>query len=126
MGAERFGIFSLTSVFLVYFTFFDFGLGRALTTLVAEKIGSGRHHDISGLVWTASILVAILGVLGAAVVALLAPFLVYNALTLAPDLRGETLRAFYWLAIGVPSAVLTSALTGILTALQRFDVVNAV
>lgn len=126
MGTERFGILNFTSIFIGYFSFFDFGLGRALTTLVAEKIGAARDQDVPGLVWTASILVALLGVLGAAVVALLAPFIAYRALTLPEDLQGETVRAFYALAIAIPSVVLTSVLTGILAALQRFDVITTV
>ncbi|HXJ81899.1 MAG TPA: flippase [Candidatus Methylomirabilis sp.] len=126
LGTERFGILSVVTVFIAYFAFFDFGLGRALTTLVSEKIGAGRDHDVPGLVWTASILVGLLGILGFAIIGLLAPVFAYHALTIPNDLRGEALKAFYWLAIGTPPVVVTSALTGILTALHRFDIINGV
>jgi O-antigen/teichoic acid export membrane protein len=126
LGADRFGILSLVWVVIGYFSLFDFGLGRALTTLVAEKIGTGHDDDIPGLVWTAAVPIALLGVFAAAIVALLSPLIVHRALTLPLDLRGEMVKAFYWLALGIPSVVITSALTGILTAIQRFDIINGV
>jgi O-antigen/teichoic acid export membrane protein len=126
IGTERFGFLSLASVFIAYFTLFDLSLGRALTTRVAEKIGASRGLDIPALVWTTAILVALLGVLGAAIVGALAPAIAYRALTLPPQLREEALHALYWIALGVPSMVLMSTLTGILAALQRFDVITRV
>ena len=50
MGTDRFGILSLAWVVIGYFSLLDFGLGRALTTLVAEKIGTGREQDIPRLI----------------------------------------------------------------------------
>ena len=64
IGTDRFGILSLAWVVIGYFSLFDFGLSRALTKLVAEKIGTDRDQDIPSLVWTASILILILGVIG--------------------------------------------------------------
>lgn len=48
LGLERFGLLSLAWLLVGYFSLFDFGLGRSLTRLVAEKLGSGRadgFHD---------------------------------------------------------------------------------
>lgn len=126
IGTDRFGILSLAWVVIGYFSLFDFGLSRALTKLVAEKIGTGQDRDIPLLVWTASIPILMLGVLGATVVGLLTPSIVYRALNIPADLRVEVVNAFYWLAIAIPSVIVTSGLTGILTAIQRFDVINRV
>jgi O-antigen/teichoic acid export membrane protein len=38
LGEEKFGILSLSWVIVGYFSFFDFGIGRALTKIIAEKI----------------------------------------------------------------------------------------
>src|SRR4051812_26259804 len=42
LGAERFGLLSLGWVLIGYFGLFDFGLGRALTKMVAERWTGGR------------------------------------------------------------------------------------
>lgn len=40
IGVPRFGVLSLAWIVIGYFSLFDFGMGRALTKLVAEK---ARH-----------------------------------------------------------------------------------
>src|SRR3954470_23444312 len=65
MGVDRFGLLTLAWMVLGYFSLFDFGLGRALTKLVSERLGEGRAAEIPELVWTAMVLMAFLGVAGA-------------------------------------------------------------
>ncbi|MGZ4898793.1 MAG: hypothetical protein ACXV8X_03975, partial [Candidatus Angelobacter sp.] len=43
LGTERLGIISLAWVVIGYFGLFDLGLSRALTKLVAERIGQRRQ-----------------------------------------------------------------------------------
>jgi O-antigen/teichoic acid export membrane protein len=126
LGTDRFGILSLAWVVIGYFSLFDFGLSRALTKFVAEKIGSDRDQDIPSLVWTASILILILGILSAAIIGLLTPAIVYRTLNIPAGLRVEMVDALYWLALAIPSVIVTSSLTGVLAAMQRFDVINCV
>jgi O-antigen/teichoic acid export membrane protein len=42
LGTERFGLLSLGWILIGYFGLFDFGLGRALTKMVAERWRGGR------------------------------------------------------------------------------------
>ena len=39
MGTERFGLLNLSWIVIGYFSFFDFGIGKSLTKIIAEKIG---------------------------------------------------------------------------------------
>src|SRR5690606_31260268 len=73
LGTERFGVLTLIWVVIGYFSLLDLGLGRALTHLVAEKLGAGREEEIPALSWTALALVLALGAAGGLVAALLAP-----------------------------------------------------
>ena len=41
MGMQRFGILTLVWMLIGYLSLFDLGLGRALTNLVAQKLGAG-------------------------------------------------------------------------------------
>ncbi|MEX2582264.1 MAG: flippase [Gemmatimonadota bacterium] len=125
MGTERFGFLTVAWVIIGYFGFFDLGISRALTKLLADRIGSGRDEDIPGLIWTALILMAGLGLVGAALLAALAPWLVREALEVPVQLHGEGIAAFYVLAASLPAVITTAGLRGVLEANQKFGLVNA-
>ncbi len=126
MGKERFGLLAIVWMGVGYFSLFDLGLGRALTRMVAERLGRNASEDLGKLVWTALFLIAALGALGAVVVLSLAGPLVERVLAVAPALQGEAIAAFRILAVGLPLVVVTSALVGLLEAYQRFRVIAAV
>ena len=127
LGTDRFGVLTLAWIVLSYFSLFDLGLGRALTQLVAEKLGQENgEEEIPALVGTASFLMLILGLVGTVVFVALSPVIVYNTLKIPTELQGETLIAFYLLSASVPLVTSTAGTVGVLSALQRFDLINAV
>jgi O-antigen/teichoic acid export membrane protein len=125
LGTERFGVLTLIWLIVGYFSIFDLGLGRALTQLLADRLGRDDHDAVAPLVWTAMGLMAALGLLGTAVAAILAPN-VEHALKAPASLRVETLDSIYLLALSIPLVVSTAGLRGILEARQRFDLANVV
>jgi O-antigen/teichoic acid export membrane protein len=125
LGTERFGVLTLIWLVVGYFSIFDLGLGRALTQLLAERLGRDDHESIPALVWTALGMMACLGLVGTLVAGSLAPTL-QQALKMPAALHEETLRAIYLLALSVPLVVSTSGLRGVLEARQRFDLANVV
>src|SRR3982075_2269289 len=78
LGKERFGVLALAWALIGYASLFDLGLGRALTQLVARKLGDGEDREVPTLVWTSLLLMLLLGELGAAVVDFLSPWLVHR------------------------------------------------
>lgn len=126
LGTARFGVLALGWMVVGYFSLFDLGIGRALTKLVAEKLGKEKNDEIPVLIWTGMSLMVVLGVLGAMVVALLSPWLVGKMLKIPPELQAETLMTFYLLAASVPIVIGSTGLRGVLEAHQRFGMVNAV
>jgi O-antigen/teichoic acid export membrane protein len=126
LGISRFGLLTLTWMVVGYFSLFDLGLGRALTKLVAEKLSRGQDDEVRSLIWTAMLLMMILGVLGTVMVVALSPWLVGSVLNIPSELQPETLTAFYLLAASIPIVIGTTGLRGILEAHQRFGLVNAV
>jgi len=127
MGVERFGILSLAWMLVGYFGLFDFGIGRALTKMVAERLtGAGNSEEIPPLVWTSLLIMLVLGTLGALLIALLSPWLVHTVLNIPETLQGESLRAFYLIAFSVPIVIATAGLRGVLEAKQRFGAINLV
>jgi len=126
IGADRFGVLSLSWVVIGYFGLFDLGMGRALTGIVADRIGSGREDEIPSMVWSALLLMLLLGACGAVVLALASPWLVHTALRVPTALQAETLSVFYLLAASLPLVTSTSGLRGVLEAEQRFGTLNAI
>src|SRR6267142_6402191 len=68
LGKERFGVLTLAWALIGYASLFDLGLGRALTQLVAKKLGAGEDREVPPLIWTSLLLMLVLGLLGAVVV----------------------------------------------------------
>jgi len=126
LGVERFGVLSLAWVIVGYFGFFDLGLGRAITQLVAQRIGTNQQGDIPAIVQTGQLAMTALGVLGGIVVAVLSPWIVRTQLAIPPELVEETLTAFFILAASIPIVIVTTGIRGVLEGYQRFDVVNIV
>jgi len=125
LGKDRFGILALAWVIIGYAGFFDLGVGRALTQFVAKKLGAGEDHEVPALVWTSLFLMLLLGIVGAAVVILISPWLVHRALHIPAALQRETLRSFYLLGLSLPIVITTAGLRGSLEAHQRFGLINA-
>lgn len=126
LGIDRFGILTLAWMVIGYFSLFDFGIGRALTKVVAEKLGTGQTEDIPAIAWTALFLMLLFGLVGVIIIVLLSPWLVASALKIPAVLQQETLDTFYLLALSIPVVISTMALRGILEAYQRFDIVNVI
>jgi O-antigen/teichoic acid export membrane protein len=126
LGTERLGIMSLAWVLIGYFSLFDLGLSRALTKLVAERIAQQRQSEVASLVWTSLSLMTAVGILGALLTFVLAPYLVERLLRVPASLSHEALGSFYWLGAAVPVVVLTAGLRGVLEAVQHFRLATAI
>ncbi|MBZ5525121.1 MAG: flippase [Acidobacteriia bacterium] len=126
LGTDRLGVISLAWVVIGYFGLFDLGLSRALTKLVAERLGQEKSEEIPALIWTSLALMAGVGLVGAAITLLCTPFLLHRLLKVPVEIFGETLHAFYWMSAAIPVVVATTGLRGVLEALQKFRLATAI
>lgn len=126
LGTDRLGIISLGWVVIGYFGLFDLGLSRALTKLVAERLGQERLAEIPALIWTSLFLMAGIGVVGMIIILLIVPWMVTHPLKVPAELQTETIRAFYWIGFAIPIVIVTAGLRGVLEALQRFRLATAI
>jgi O-antigen/teichoic acid export membrane protein len=126
LGDKRFGVLILAWMVIGYFSIFDLGLGRALTKLVAEKLGDGKDDEVPALIWTGLSLMTLLGLLGALVVLCISRLLVYSVLNVDEFLQLETLYSFYILGLSLPVVIITVGARGVLEAQQRFGLTSCV
>jgi O-antigen/teichoic acid export membrane protein len=126
LGKERFGILALIWMIIGYFSIFDLGLGRALTQLVAERIGKGNLEDVPSVFWTATLLMLLLGLLGSITLTILSPWLIYSVLKIPPYLQQETLKACLLLACSLPIITSSTGFIGFLSAFQKYELINLI
>ena len=124
-GIERFGVLALAWALIGYSGMFDLGLGRAVTKLVAEQLGSDTT-DVPSIILTGITLLLIVGLAGAALFFSLTPWLVKSALNMPIDLQQDTLKAFYTIAAAVPVVSLSTGLRGVVEAHQNFRLIALV
>ena len=128
LGTERFGFLSIIWVIIGNFAVFDLGLGRAVNKFVAESIGRGGDdkHEIPQIIWSALTVQIIFGIIGGVVFILITPFLVTYFLKIPYNLINEAKISLYLLAPSIPVLLITASLSGVLSAYQRFDLINYV
>lgn len=126
LGTDRFGILTLSWMFIGYFSIFDLGLGRALTQLVAERIGTEREGDVPTLFWTAHTIMLMLGTVGAIIAGAISSPLVHSVLKVPPQIIDEAVYSFYILSALIPVVILTAGFRGVLEAYHHFGLINAV
>ena len=124
LGEEKFGILSLAWVVIGYFSLFDFGIGRTLTKIVAEKIGLEEIDEIPGLFWTALFLMFIISLIGSLVLLVGSPYLVVNIFNISKEYQEQSIYTFYTLALSIPIVTTTAGLRGVLEAYQKFGMIN--
>lgn len=124
LGADRFGLLTMVWAVVSYFGLFDLGLGRALTQQLSLAFARGEDASVGPLTTTATVLMAVLGVIGGIAMALGAPYGV-DLIKNVPD-RAEAIRAVYAMALAMPAIILTSGFRGVLEAKAAFGIVNMI
>ncbi len=127
LGTERTGLLTLSWSIIGYASLFDFGLGRALTQIIAERRQQDTANgELPRVVSAALGAMLLIGCASALAMLVLARWATSAGLNVSPQLQSETLAAARLLAVGIPVVVLTSGYRGILEAYERFDLANAV
>jgi len=126
LGIQRFGFLSLAWALIGYAGLFDFGLGRAMTRVVAHHMGRGDREQAVRAGRTGTMLMAALGTVVGAALLFGAPALVERVLKMPPALQPEASQALRLLALSMPVVLLTTALRGVLEAVQAFQRLNLI
>jgi O-antigen/teichoic acid export membrane protein len=126
LGTERFGLMAIGWMLIGYFSLFDFGLGRALTQLVARYRAERRDADVPAVMWTALAAMALLGVAAGLALFLLAPWMVRTALHVPAALHADAVLGFRLIAPAIPFVVFATGLRGVLEAQHAFRLLNLI
>jgi O-antigen/teichoic acid export membrane protein len=123
LGDVRFGVMTLVWLLLGYFSFLEMGLGRATANQIAKA------HDApdtvrSEIFWTALLINALFGTIGALVLWLAGDYLLSSVLKMPAEFKQEAIAALPWMIATLPLALVSSVLNGALEGRNRFLTVN--
>jgi len=112
LGNEAFAVLTLLWALIGYFSLYYMGIGRALTYELSILRAVNNISEISLTLAT--------GVLGAAVMLILAPYLAASWLKISPTLQQDAMLSFKIAATGVIPITITSVLKEAIEGLERF------
>jgi O-antigen/teichoic acid export membrane protein len=124
LGASRFGLLALAWALAEGAGMFDLGLARTTVRFVADATGRGAER-LREIVLVSVLSQAGAGIVGGALLFLLAPLLVHRVFTISSLLEPEASAMFRVLAFHVPVLLAASALRAALEGAQRFDISTA-
>lgn len=126
MGLERFGFLSLAWALVGYAGMFDFGISRAMTRVVAARIGAGNYAAALHVARVGTALMSLFGLVVCAVIFLGSEPLVHGWLNIPENLQDEAVGGLRVLAASLPLVLLTAAYRGTLEAWQAFRPLNQI
>ena len=120
LGTARLGVFTLALGLIGFSGLLDLGLGRSLTQTVASTLGVGRPRpQVAALVWRVLRLLALFGLLWAALLWWLVPPVVQDLFHLHGALEGETVFGLRAVALSMPLALVATGAMGALEGIHE-------
>ncbi len=126
LGVEKFGILNLAWIIIGYFSFFDLGIGRALTKMISEKIGGNKTNEIPSVFWTSFFLMLIFSIFITIVLLFSVPYLAQSVFKISTSLQEEATNTFYVLILTIPIVTTTAGIRGVLEAYQKFGIISVI
>jgi O-antigen/teichoic acid export membrane protein len=127
LGTERLGLLALAWAWLGYASLLDFGLGRAITRIVAASdAGEPLDAPLNAQVSTAQRLLLLVGIAVGIAGAVAAPWYVLRVLHVSDALRSDAVACAVLFALTAPLITGASVPRAVLEARQQFRDVNLV
>lgn len=126
LGLERFGFLTLAWALVGYASLFDFGIGRALTRAIAQRLALRDLTGSQALAATAQTCLRAFGLALALLLGACSRWLAQDVFRLSPTLQTEAVHALWLLAASLPFVMATNGHLGVLSACQCFRAINLV
>ncbi len=125
VGEARFGVLVLVWLFVGYFEFFDFGIGKATANHMA-RLRDAPTSEREAAFWTGALINGMLGLLGGLVLLVAGHYGVdvYFGDKLSGELDNEIRMALPWMALAVPVGTVSAVGVAALEARERFLTLN--
>jgi O-antigen/teichoic acid export membrane protein len=126
LGASSYGILALVGVIAGYLSFLQLGMGSAMVKYIAQYLSEDNTVAARETFWSCLFVYIFMGSLGTLAIFFSAHVLVERAFHIPDEYRAITLFAIQVGALSFLLAMVSGALSGVLKAVGRFDVLNRV
>lgn len=126
LGSEAYGLQSLVNVIIGFLMIADMGLDIPVTRAIAEYKSLNEPTKLNNLLNTSLILYLIIGVIGAIIIGISAPFLIDYAFKVPQNLRLQGINVFYLAGVGFVGGLLSMWGKSIFNGLLRYDISNGI
>ena len=124
LGSEAYGVYVLSLTLGGLLGVLDLGLTPAVVRLLSGALHEARSEHSQAIISTALTLFLVLGALGAALFALLAPWLTQTVLRIPTELQPSAQVALWLSAISFALSMWQSVFNAIPIALERYDLLT--
>lgn len=126
LGMDAYGIYSIVLIVSGYFGFLELGFGKASIKFIASTYAENDFKTIGKIIGSAKYVYLIMGLIGAALIALMTNIFVTQIFKISSNLIDTAKVVFYVSAAGFFINIQCSFLSSIPKALQRFDIINKI
>ncbi|NHN89356.1 oligosaccharide flippase family protein [Acetobacter conturbans] len=126
LGLSRWGIFTIALSLVGTLGIFDMGLGRAMTRAIADRPDGKTTPETADLIFTGSVVLTLMGVVGAVVAAAGVGLWVDHGLKIPPALHSEVLWALWIFCATGPFLMLNAAYWSVYTSYHAFRTANLI
>lgn len=124
LGAEAYGVFALLLTVISPLGIFDFGLGEATVKYMAEGLGRNARHEAEGYFRSTLMFNLIIGIVGALLLLLLAPWMVGSLFNVPEKYQGMARIALGFIGLNWALSMAAQTYIGALTALQHYRLIS--
>jgi O-antigen/teichoic acid export membrane protein len=126
MGLDRYGFITIVWVLIGYAGLFDFGISRAMTRVVAQRLARAQAQEALHVANVSTTFLLLFGLVIGLLMAALSAVLVEHWLGIPESMRVEALHAFWILCVSIPVVMLTAGYRACLEAHQQFAVLSVI
>lgn len=126
LGEQRFAVLSIVWLFIGYFSFLDFGIGRATTKLIIESKSYSVKGDFLLMARTSIFVLAIFGIVLSIVLLVSTGYIIDKLIEVPGNLLEEGWICILIVSLTIPFVMALSAARGALEAERKFRLLTII
>lgn len=126
LNVNLYGIYTFAGVIIGYFGFLQLGLGTASVKYISQYLVRQEEEKIRTVFWSCIYAYLFLGLLGTAIITFSAKFLVEKFFNIPQELELLAIFVIRISSLGFLVSMLSGVVSGVIRALERFDILNPI
>ncbi len=126
VGTEGFGLLTIATSFIGYYTVFELGLGQSLTKIVSQYLPLKNYSVINSSISQALLIQLLIGLVGAGILVCFNQPLTKLFINESDPQFYIAKRLFLVVGFGIPATMVINPMQCVLAGMQRFDLQSSI